>query len=158
MHSNATLIHTFYSAFQQRDHETMATCYHPNVQFRDPVFTNLRGKQVVAMWHMLCERGTDLQLTYGGVQANEATGSAKWEAQYTSGGNPVHNIIEGPFTFKDGRINKHWDQFDLRKWMGMALGPLGRTLGWLPILQNRVRRGSMASLEAFARKYPQYET
>jgi len=42
-HPNAALITRFYQAFQQLDAEAMARCYSGDVQFSDPVFTDLRG-------------------------------------------------------------------------------------------------------------------
>ena len=45
----------------------MIECYHPEIHFKDEVF-NLNGKKVGAMWHMLCERGKDLEISF---KANE---------------------------------------------------------------------------------------
>ena len=58
MSANEELIHTLYRAFQRKDGAAMAACYHPDATFRDEVFT-LRGKQVGAMWRMLCEGAKD---------------------------------------------------------------------------------------------------
>ncbi|MEA2010855.1 MAG: nuclear transport factor 2 family protein, partial [Actinomycetota bacterium] len=67
MNPNATLITSFYEAFQERDHAGMIACYHPSIHFSDPVFTDLHGSEAKAMWHMLCERGTDLNVTFRDV-------------------------------------------------------------------------------------------
>jgi len=102
MHSNAELIEKFYRAFQKRDAAAMASCYHAQVQFSDPVFTDLKGAHAGAMWRMLAERGTDLRIEFRNVRADERTGTAHWEAWYTfSGtGRKVHNIIDASFEFK----------------------------------------------------------
>ena len=76
---NQMVIESFYSSFQVRDHAGMIACYHPDVQFSDPVFTDLRGKQAMAMWHMLCERGRDLAIEFRGVAATDTAGKAHWE-------------------------------------------------------------------------------
>ena len=55
-HPNAALITRFYQAFQQLDAETMASCYSEDVQFSDPVFTDLRGAAADDMWRMLCAK------------------------------------------------------------------------------------------------------
>ena len=60
MHPNAALIEQFYQGFQKKDHAAMAACYHPDIHFSDPVFTDLKGFRAGAMWHMLTERGKDL--------------------------------------------------------------------------------------------------
>jgi len=157
MHAHQELIHTFYEAFQRRDHRTMAGCYAAEAAFSDPVFPALRGPQVGAMWRMLCERGTDLRVTFGEVTATDAGGSARWEAWYTfsATGRPVHNIIRAEFTFGDGRIVRHRDAFDLYRWARQALGVKGALLGWAPPVQDAIRRQAARSLAAFSAKLEQ---
>ena len=53
--ANAALINRFYEAFARQDGETMAACYAPDAHFHDPVFQDLHGDEVGAMWRMLCE-------------------------------------------------------------------------------------------------------
>jgi hypothetical protein len=150
LNSNQELIEEFYKAFQQRNHQGMIACYHPEVHFSDPVFMDLYGNQAKAMWHMLCERGKDLQVSFGDVWADERNGRAHWEATYTfSTGRKVHNAIDAAFEFQDGLIIRHQDTFDLWRWTRMALGPMGLFLGWTPLVQNRVRRTALAGLEKF---------
>jgi limonene-1,2-epoxide hydrolase len=149
--ANTQLIETFYAAFQNRDAETMVSCYHPDIWFSDPVFVELRGPRAGAMWRMLCERATTLTIEFSGVSADETRGRAHWEARYdfTATGRKVHNIIDAKFELADGKIIRHADTFDLWRWTGMALGPKGKLLGWLPPLQNAIRRTAMKGLAAF---------
>lgn len=152
------LIHTFYTAFQSRNHVAMIACYHPDVHFSDPVFTGLHGLQANAMWHMLCERGQDLQISFDGIQADGQSGRADWQATYTfSTGRPVHNIIQAAFHFQDGLIIRHHDRFDLWRWTRQALGPAGLLLGWTPMVQKRVRETAVASLHKFIAHHPEYQ-
>jgi ketosteroid isomerase-like protein len=155
MNANQQLLQTFYTAFGRKDHAAMAACYHPEVHFSDPVFTDLQGWRAAAMWRMLCERGKDLTVTFSDVQADDSKGSALWEARYTfsATGQPVHNKISARFEFADGKISKHADHFDLRAWMGMALGLKGKLLGWLPPVQNAVKAQAMQGLEAYISKH-----
>ena len=158
MQENQQLIRTFYLAFQQRDHATMNACYRPDIHFSDPAFGDLHGKQVMAMWHMLCERGKDLQLTFSDVVATQNSGQVYWEAVYTfSTGRKVHNRIDANFTFADGLIVRHADQFDLWRWTRMALGPLGVLAGWTPMLQRRVRETAVSGLNKFIVGHPEYQ-
>lgn len=158
MQANKALIETFYTAFQQRDHAAMIACYHEDIHFSDPVFTDLRGQRAKAMWHMLCERGKDLQVTFTNVQADDKTGSAHWEATYSFGkGRQVHNIIEAAFEFQDGKIIKHQDTFDLWKWTRMALGSTGIFLGWSPMVKGRVRGTAVTGLNTFIAQHPEYQ-
>lgn len=151
MHANEALIDQFYSAFARRDHQTMAACYAPNATFGDPVFPNLKGDEVAAMWRMLCERGTDLELSYSNVRADDERGSADWDATYTftATGRRVHNRIHAEFEFADGKIADHRDRFDFYRWSRMALGPLGVTLGWTPFVRKQVQQKADHQLRKF---------
>jgi ketosteroid isomerase-like protein len=154
MHPNEELIQNFYAAFQARDASRMCACYHPEVVFSDPVFGRLPAPQTIAMWHMLCARAKDLQISVKDIQANAETGTAHWEAQYTFGkkSRPVHNLIDAAFVFRENLIIQHDDTFDVWKWTRMALGPAGMLLGWSPWLQSAVRRDARQGLAAFIQK------
>jgi ketosteroid isomerase-like protein len=151
MHPNEQLIHRFYSAFAQRDWKTMQACYHDDVLFNDAAFTNLKGKQAKAMWHMLAENAKDFSLEFNQVKANETTGSCHWEARYkfSKTGRSVLNKIDASFEFKDGLIYRHTDSFDFWRWSRMALGTIGLLLGWSGFLQNKVKATAMGSLKKF---------
>lgn len=158
MQTNKQLIEQFYAAFQQRDHEGMIACYHPKVHFSDPVFSDLHGKQAMAMWHMLCERGKDLQISYRDVAATQNSGQAHWDADYTfSTGRKVRNRVDARFTFADGLIVRHKDIFDLWRWTRMALGFSGLLMGWTPMVQNKVRETAVASLGKFIANHAEYQ-
>ena len=159
MNDNSTLLSTFYTAFQQRDYASMIACYHPDIHFSDPVFTDLHGKKAGAMWHMLCERGTDLEVAFSDVQADNTKGQAHWEAKYSFGknGRLVHNIIDATFTFQDGKIIRHQDNFDLWKWTRMALGASGIFMGWSGVVQEKVRETAVSGLNKFIAAHPEYQ-
>lgn len=154
MHPNEALVQSFYASFARRDAAGMVACYHRDVVFSDPVFTHLQGDQARAMWTMFCVRGHDMAIRYANVQADDQRGSAHWEASYSFSqtGRQVHNSIKAAFEFKDGVIIRHTDSFNLWRWAGMALGPKGRLLGWLPFVQATIRRNALASLTAFMQK------
>jgi ketosteroid isomerase-like protein len=152
VHPNAELIERFYQAFQRRDAAAMVACYHPDVEFWDPVFLSLKGSRAGDMWRMLCERGKDLTIAYRDVRADDGGGSAHWDADYTysGSGRKVHNSIDARFEFRDGLIVRHTDTFDLHRWASQALGPLGMLLGWLPPFQSALRKKAATALERFA--------
>lgn len=149
MDSHKQLIEEFYTAFQARDAAAMIACYHPEVRFSDPVFTDLRGARAGAMWEMLCDGGKDLKIEFREVWADERTGRAHWEAWYTfSGtGRSVHNPIDATFEFQDGKIIRHKDSFDLHTWASQALGLAGRLFGGLPFFQNKIRSTALKRLD-----------
>ncbi len=154
MQTHIDLINNFYSAFQKRDAEGMLGCYHPGIQFSDAVFVDLRGEEAMAMWRMLCERGTDLKIEFRDVQADDTSGQAHWEAWYTFSrtGNKVHNIIDAKFEFLDGKIISHQDSFNFWRWSSQALGTTGKLLGWTPFLQSKVQQQSRVMLEKYMQK------
>lgn len=71
MSNQQALIHSFYSAFQKRDYKTMSDCYHPEATFKDEAF-QLEGPEIGAMWHMLCERGTDMAFQLLALESSSA--------------------------------------------------------------------------------------
>lgn len=132
----------------------MAACYTPDAEFHDPVFTNLSGWRVGAMWRMLCERATDLRIQVDNVRVAADTGAATWQAWYTftQTGRPVHNRVDASFQFEDGRIRRHIDVFDLHAWTRQALGLKGLLLGWTPMAQRAIRAQAARSLDVFCEK------
>src|SRR5689334_36845 len=154
MHPNAKIIEDFYAAFGKKDAEGMLAFYDGAVEFSDPVFPRLKGEEAFGMWRMLCERAQDFSLEASGIEANDTSGKAHWEAHYTfsATGRKVHNRIDARFTFKDGKIIRHQDSFDLWAWAGMALGLKGRLLGWTPFVQGAIRKQADAVLSAMLKK------
>lgn len=150
-HPNAELITRFYQAFQQLDAEAMAACYTADVQFSDPVFTDLRGAEAVDMWRMLASRAQGFSLSFSEVQADERQGSARWVATYlfSQTGHTVVNDIQARFVFRDGKISQHQDSFDLWRWSRQALGSKGLLLGWTPLVKNAIRAQAAKGLAAF---------
>ena len=148
------LIEKFYSAFQNKDSETMGSCYHPDVVFTDPAFGTLKGDRAKAMWKMLCISGKDLKVEFSDVSAEENNGSAHWEADYTFSrtGKKVHNIIDATFVFKDGLIITHTDDFNLKKWAGQALGFKGKILGGTAFFKKKLQAQTTSMLDRFIKE------
>ena len=143
MEQHSQLIEKFYSGFQELNSQEMADCYHEDVEFKDPAFGVLKGKQrVVGMWDMLISRSNgQLIIHFDNILADEQAGFCDWEAYYTFAktGRKVHNKIKASFRFKDGLIIEHHDHFNFWRWSSMALGWPGMLLGFSPIIKNKVR-------------------
>ena len=75
--SQLDLLQRFYAAFAARDGEGMAGCYHPEARFSDPVFSDLRGDEVGAMWRMLTGRGVDLVVRSSDLWVDGNRGGAR---------------------------------------------------------------------------------
>ncbi|MES2072960.1 MAG: nuclear transport factor 2 family protein [Pseudomonadota bacterium] len=154
MHTNARLIETFYQAFQKLDAESMAACYAPEVQFSDPVFPALHGREAGDMWRMLTTKAQNFSLVFDGIEADDKQGRAHWVATYTFSqtGNTVVNDIQARFEFRDGKIVRHVDSFDLWKWARQALGLKGLLLGWTPLVRNAVQAQAAKGLAIYRSK------
>jgi len=157
VNDQSALLNTFYQAFQARDGETMATCYHPQARFADPVFPDLSASEAGAMWTMLCKRGKDLRIEYRIQSVNENTAEVDWQAWYTfsASGRPVHNQIKARFEFRDGRIYRHHDDFDFPRWAKQALGFKGWLLGGTAFLRGTVQKSAAQSLRDFTTRSKQ---
>lgn len=152
--NNSQLIHTFYTAFTQKDAAGMNACYHDEIVFEDPAFGQLKGQDAKDMWSMLCANATDLKIEYSTVQVKADTGHAHWEAWYTFSqtGRKVHNVIDAEFEFKDGKIIKHTDRFHLRKWAGQALGFKGKLLGGTKFFKRKLNEQTNKLLRKYQAK------
>jgi ketosteroid isomerase-like protein len=151
--SNRELIERFYAAFGQCNGSAMTACYAADAHFRDPAFGDLHDSDIGAMWRMLTNRATDLEIELREHEADEASGSAHWIARYTfSTGRPVVNDIRARFRFGDGLIADHVDDFDFRRWAKQALGPGGHLVALLPPLRSKARAKALAQLADFKRE------
>lgn len=146
-------IEKFYTAFAQTDAETMITCYHKDIHFEDPGFGVLKGEQAGNMWRMLCasQKGKDFKVTFSDITYQDNKGTAHWEAHYhfSKTGRKVHNKIDATFEFKDGKISKHIDTFNLHKWASQALGFKGMLLGGTSFFKKKLLAQTQKALQQF---------
>lgn len=148
------VIKTFYEAFNKLDAETMISCYHKDIVFEDPAFGVLTGERVGNMWRMLCaaqKNEPGFKVSYYDIKTEGNTGSAKWEAHYifSKTKRSVHNKITAQFEFKDGKIIKHTDHFNLRAWAKQALGFKGFVLGGTRYFKNKLKHQTNRLLTSF---------
>ncbi|MDR6534906.1 nuclear transport factor 2 family protein [Variovorax soli] len=154
---NEDTIQRLYEAFARLDGGTMAACYAPEARFDDEAFSLKSGREVGAMWKMLCEatraKGADVwKLSWRDIRADGATGRAHWDAHYrfSTTGRIVDNAVDSEFAFTpEGLIATQRDRFDFWAWSRQALGPPGVLMGWTPMLKNKVRAGAAENLAAY---------
>jgi hypothetical protein len=146
----------FYEAFARRDFLGMACSYDPNIEFTDSIFGTLRGKRALAMWAMLTSQATDLEVRYSRVRGDAKAGQAHWDARYSfpflAFTNHVENSIDATFELRGGKIVRHVDTFDLRRWMKMALWPLGGV-----VAEDTIRSGVQKKLDEFIERHPEFQ-
>ena len=147
------LLEKFYAALSNLDPEGMIDCYHDEITFEDPAFGELHDDKARNMWRMLLSnrQGGDFRIEYSNIIADGVKGSAKLEAYYTftKTGRKVHNRIKSEFLFKDGKIIKQRDYFDLYRWSRQALGMSGWILGWTFFFRNKLQIQSNRMLLKF---------
>ena len=152
---NSEIITAFYSAFSRGDANEMTKFYADNIQFEDPAFGKLNGKQAKLMWEMLISRSNgDLVIEYSNINANEKNGTAEWIATYHYGPKrrKVVNHVKANFTFDQGKITKHIDEFDFHNWASQALGLTGKLLGKTKFLRNKVQTTTNNLLDKYIDK------
>lgn len=129
--------------------EKMASFYDDFAEFRDPAFGVLKGMRIGNMWRMLIEsqKGKDFKVNFTNVTDH----SADWDAQYTFNqtGRRVHNHVTANFEFKDGKIIKHEDYFDLHNWAKQALGFKGWLFGGTKTFQNKLQMRTNIMIQKF---------
>lgn len=153
--SNKDLIAKFYTSFGEKNIAEMLSCYSENIEFEDPAFGKLIGKNAKDMWKMLLENNkNEIKIVFNNIETQNDKGSANWQATYIFSltGNKVINNIKAKFEFKDGKIIKHTDYFDVWKWSSQALGWKGYLLGWTPFMKNKIQQQSNQLLKKYQQK------
>lgn len=152
------VIGNFYLAFKNLDADKMVMEYHDDVVFSDPAFGILHGEHAKNMWRMLCssQKGRNFRIEFSDVAGFENKGSAHWEAYYVFSrtGRRIHNIIEAEFEFKDGKIIKHTDTFNLYSWSKQAFGLKGILIGWTDFFKTRLNEQTNRLLLQFENNKP----
>ncbi|MGB0403548.1 MAG: nuclear transport factor 2 family protein [Salibacteraceae bacterium] len=150
------VIEEFYEAFANLDAESMVSCYHENIVFEDPAFGRLEGEHAKNMWRMLIESQKDQTfiVQYSNIGANNTKGRADWKAAYffSKTGRRVLNKIHAEFEFKDGKIIKHKDSFNLYWWSCQALGIPGYLIGWSTFFQKKLQLQTTSLLKNYESK------
>ena len=77
--------------------------------------------------------------------------NTRWKAVYHFGPakRKVVNRILANFEFKDGKIIRHQDRFDLWKWAQQAMGWKGYILGWSGFFQKKLQQQTNKLLDNY---------
>ncbi len=149
------ILEKFYTAFADHDAQTMASCYHRDICFEDPVFGTLDFEKAALIWKMLIARSKgNLKIEFEHLKTDQHSGSITWVATYlfSQTNRKVVNRIYATFEFKNGLIIKHTDQFDLWNWSRQAFGFKGLLLGWTTFMQKKIQQQAQLSLNQYASK------
>jgi ketosteroid isomerase-like protein len=155
MTENEKTIRKFYDAFANSDASKMCECYHPAIEFRDPIFGDLKANAVCQMWKMLFARSNGtIKIKLLEVKSDANYGSALWIATYnfSKKNRVVVNRVSADFYFQDGLIIRHTDDFDIWKWSKQALGLTGYLFGWTGFMQKEIHRKALTSLRKYQKE------
>lgn len=152
--SNIDLLHQFYGSFSRGEAEGMISCYHDNINFKDPAFGELHGEKAKSMWRMLLSQRRKIKIDYEILEVSSKSACVEWKANYKYGPNKrkVHNHVMAYFKFEDGKIIKHRDRFNLWNWSKQALGITGYLLGWSGYLKSKIQARTNHLLEDYIQK------
>ena len=144
-------IRKFYADLEQGRAEACIEQLSAGATFEDPIFGNVGPGEVPSLLRFLCANPSPgRRFEVHEVQIHDGDrATVQWTAHYTfpTTGRAVANQIETPMSFRADKLHSYADRFDLWRWMGMALGPVGGLFGWTPMLQDKVRstvRGRLA--------------
>jgi len=131
----------------------MLECYDEDIVFYDPIFGDLKGEKVRAMWEMLLSGAKDLQFNFSSVEVDDdgGYGSCHWVAAYTFSGTGRRVLNKGKAFIKisGDKISEHQDDFSFWRWSRQALGFSGLVFGGTSYMQNRIRMKARKNLEKF---------
>jgi hypothetical protein len=160
-HPNALLIEQLFAALNRHDAAAMAKCYcDDGVIFEDIAFHIENKLRLDAMWRMICEGESGIQVTVKTIVADERHGEARIIDTYQFGkatkkgkpGRPVVNEITSRFWFRGGLIERQVDWCDSRAWARQAIGGV---LGWVAGRSHWLRaRSADRKLDAFLLEHP----
>jgi ketosteroid isomerase-like protein len=78
MTENEKIVTKFYDAFANADASKMCEYYHPDIEFRDPIFGSLKGNDACQMWEMLIARSNEnIKIKLSEVKSNEYHGTGR---------------------------------------------------------------------------------
>jgi len=151
MNSHEKLLRSFFASLDRSDAPGMCKCYQRGVFFSNPIYHSLKSWEAAAMWHMLCENATEINVDVSEIRADHDGGVAKWEIRYVYGdsGKVVDCSVTSRFKFFQGKIVRQADDFDLWRWIRMALGIKGALLGWSPGFQKKLRKTARRRLKQY---------
>ena len=152
---NKELLQKFYNSFSEGNAKGMIDCYHEDITFHDPAFGTLRGKRAKAMWEMLLsKKDSKASLAYKILEVNDKHAKVNWTAHYKYGPKKrkVVNNVTANFEFKEAKILKHTDDFNLWAWSKQALGISGYLLGWSSYMRDQIQKKTGNLLNSYIAK------
>lgn len=148
------LVETLLTSFQALNHDAMAACYHEAATFSDIAFELQGSKQIHAMWHMICQKGIEVQVR--GIEAVGDIVRARIVDTYifSDTGRKVVNSIESEFEFRDGLISVQRDTCDPLDWARQAFGGIkGEVVGRVGLLRRNAAAGKIRTFIAANPRY-----
>jgi len=150
MTSNEKTIHQFFRALENRDYETLLSCYSNNAVYNNPIMGLLDIETAKAMWELVCTCIPDLKTNYSDIQElDEEYATCLWEEEYIYNENLIYIKKKAYFRFENGLIIEHTDGFNFYDWCKRINGVVGWLFGWSNFMQKRIQKKERNKLIAY---------
>ncbi|AVN64236.1 MULTISPECIES: nuclear transport factor 2 family protein [Mesoplasma] len=143
------ILKDFYDAFTKGDFKKMNSLYDESIVFNDPIFKDLNNKQVTTMWKSLLsnKKESKFEVSYELLNENDYL-FVTWTATYLFGPKrrKVTNIVDSRMEVKDGKIIKHTDSFNFKKWAKQSIGGPAFIFGNQKWFKNKVSKAAIEKI------------
>ncbi|ARU92149.1 hypothetical protein SCLARK_001685 [Spiroplasma clarkii] len=147
---NKEVVVKFFTALSKGDWKLMNNLYSKDVAFSDTVFGELNYSQITNLWEMLLTENPDLSANFKIVEDGEVV-KVQWVmvSKFGQKHRKVILNILSTLEVSKGKIIKHNDHFDFKKWAKQALGIIGWMLGSKQSFKNRIKEEAFIKLNSF---------
>ncbi|ATZ20707.1 nuclear transport factor 2 family protein [Mesoplasma coleopterae] len=139
----------FYEAFTKGNSKKMNSLYDQSIIFNDPIFKDLNNKQVTNMWKSLLsnKKESKFEVSYEIIKENEDI-FVRWTATYLFGPKKrkVTNVVDSKMEVVNGKIVKHTDSFNFKKWAKQSIGGPAYIFGNQKWFKNKVSKAALEKI------------
>ncbi|AVN60196.1 ketosteroid isomerase [Mesoplasma entomophilum] len=143
------ILRKFYEAFTKGDFKKMNSLYDDSIVFNDPIFKNLNNKQVTNMWKSLLsnKKESKFEVSYEIIKENKDI-FVRWTATYLFGPKKrkVTNVVDSKMEVVNGKIVKHTDSFNFKKWAKQSIGGPAYIFGNQKWFKNKVSKAALEKI------------
>lgn len=146
------ILQNYYDVFQNLELDKMSNYYHSDVEFYDHAFGTLNKDELMAMWSMLFHKAfKSLTIEVSNIKVVDNIGFAHVECYYTYSltNRKVHNIIDTTIKFKEDKIIKQIDIFNLKRWAEQSLGWKQSVFAGTTFFKNRLQKQTGTALDKY---------
>jgi len=148
---HSLLLVKYLQAIKEQDLKTISSCFHEEAEFYEPAYGKLTGPKIAAWWTFFFAQAKEFHSEFDSLKVNgdKATVHSEHWYYWNATGAGVHNLVESEFDFKDGKIFRQIDNYNLNAWAFQALE--SKFMGWT----NKSREAEQERFEEFSKQNKQ---